>query len=92
MRMGDMELRYIVDVDGQLIGFDAEVVDASTLLERAGRNADRRIILVRAGERMAITPLQRIRLSEDEVLFFETSPAPKAWASLPIPRPTRLAA
>jgi hypothetical protein len=29
--------------------------------------------LVRAGERFAVQPRQLIRLSQDEVLFFETS-------------------
>lgn len=79
MRTGDIELRHIVDVDGQLIGIDADVVDASTLLVHAGRGPDRRVYLVRAGERTAVAPHERLRLSEREVLFFETVQAPVAW-------------
>lgn len=92
MRMGDIELRHIVDVDGQLIGIDAAFVDVSTLLRRAGRGLYRRVFMVRAGERTAISPQQRIRLSEGEVLFFETMPAPMAQALMPSPILTSLAA
>lgn len=65
--------RNIVDVDGQLLATDAEVIDAASLLSRANRPADRQLWLVRAGERFALQPRQRIRLSQDEVLFFESS-------------------
>ena len=92
MRMGDIELRHIVDVDGQLIGIDAGMVDASMLLRRAGRDPDRRVFLMRAGERTAIAPQQRIRLDEDQVLFFETMPAMVLQASGRAPFPVRLAA
>jgi hypothetical protein len=91
MRTGDIELRHIVDVDGRLIGIDADVVDASTLLRRAGSSMDRHVFLVRAGERTAVAPHERLRLSEREVLFFETVPTPLAWDDLP-PFPSRLAA
>ena len=92
MRMGDLELRHIVDVDGQLIGIDADVVDAGTLLRRTHRSADRRVFLIRAGERIAIGTHQHIRLDEDEVVFFETMPAPAAQAPSSRRAPTRLAA
>lgn len=91
MRTGDIELRHIVDVDGQLIGFDADVVDASTLLARAGHGPDRRVFLVRAGERTAVAPHERLRLSECEVLFFETVQSPVAWNAVS-PFSNRLAA
>ena len=65
--------RNIVDVDGQLLATDAEVIDATSLLSRANRPADRQLWLVRAGERFSLQPTQRIRLSQDEVLFFESS-------------------
>lgn len=74
MAAGIIEFRHIVDVDGQLIGIDAEVTDAATLLRRAGRSVDRRLVLVRIGERTALTAKDRIRLREDEVLFFESVP------------------
>lgn len=75
MNISNIELRHIVDVDGQLLGIDAEVVDSATLLARAKRPAGSKLWLVRAGERIAIGARQAIRLSEDAVLFFETAPA-----------------
>lgn len=65
--------RNIVDVDGQLLATDAELIDATSLLSRANRPSDRQLWLVRAGERFGIQPGQLIRLSQDEVLFFESS-------------------
>ena len=65
--------RNIVDVDGQLLATDAELIDAASLLSKANRPADRQLWLVRAGERFALQPRQLIRLSQDEVLFFESS-------------------
>lgn len=73
MAYWDIGLRHIVDVDGQLLAIDAEVIDTASLLARANRPADRQLWLVRAGERFAIPPRQLLRLSQDEVLFFETS-------------------
>jgi hypothetical protein len=72
MNVSNIELRYIVDVDGQLHGIDADVIDPAVLLSRAGRPLGCRLWLVRAGERVAIRAKQAIRLSKDEVLFFET--------------------
>lgn len=69
----DIGLRHIVDVDGQLLAIDAEVIDTASLLSRANRPTDRRLWLVRAGERFALRSKQLIRLSQDEVLFFESS-------------------
>ncbi|HYH70090.1 MAG TPA: hypothetical protein VEX16_02170 [Methyloceanibacter sp.] len=73
MTCWDIGLRHIVDVDGQLLAIDAEVIDTTSLLARANRPADRRLWLIRAGERFALQPKQLIRLSQDEVLFFESS-------------------
>lgn len=73
MGFSDIGLRHIVDVDGQLLGIDAEVIDTASLLARANRPADSHLWMVRAGERFAIQPKQLIRLSEDDVIFFETS-------------------
>jgi hypothetical protein len=75
MNISNIELRHIVDVDGQLLGIDADVVDTATLLTRAKRPAESQLWLVRAGERIAIEARQAIRLSEDAVLFFETASA-----------------
>lgn len=75
MNIKNIALRHIVDVDGQLLGIDAEVVDPATLLARANRPAGSQLWLVRAGERIAIGARQAIRLSEDAVLFFETASA-----------------
>lgn len=81
MNIANIDLRHIVDVDGQLLGIDAGVVDPATLLARAGRPAGSQLWLVRAGERIAIGARQAIRLSEDAVLFFETaSPDARRWS------------
>lgn len=73
MNIQNIELRHIVDVDGQLLGIDADVVDTATLLARANRPAGTPLWMVRAGERFAVQPRQAIRLSENDVLYFETS-------------------
>lgn len=75
MAYWDIGLNHIVDVDGQLLAIDAEAIDATTLLARAKRPADRQLWLVRAGERFPIQPRQVIPLSRDEVLFFESAHA-----------------
>lgn len=79
MNISSIELRHIVDVDGQLLGIDAEVIDTATLLTKAHRPAESQLWLVRAGERVAIECRQAIRLSQDDVLFFETSAMPARW-------------
>ena len=73
MGFSDIGLRHIVDVDGQLLGIDDEVIEAGSLLARANCPGDSRLWLVHAGERFPLEPRQLIRLSEDEVLFFESS-------------------
>jgi len=73
MALWDIGLRHIVDLDGQLLAIDAEVIDTSSLLAKANKPFDMSLWLVRAGERFAIQSRQLIRLSQDEVLFFETS-------------------
>ncbi|WCT72597.1 hypothetical protein PQ455_13260 [Sphingomonas naphthae] len=78
MGFSDIGLRHIVDVDGQLLGIDAGVIDTSALLARANRPSDRQLWVVRAGERFLLQSKQRIHLSEDEVLFFETT-AVNSW-------------
>ena len=72
MAYWDIELRHIVDVDGQLLAIDAEVIDTASLLAKANRPADRQLWMVRAGERFEVQPRQLLRLSQNEVLFFET--------------------
>lgn len=79
-------LRQIVDVDGQLLAIDAEVIDAASLLAKAKRPLDRQLSMVRAGERFLLQAKSLIRLHPDEVLFFESS---VAFASVV---PDRLAA
>lgn len=69
----DLGLQHIVDIDGQLLGIDAEVIDTTSLLARATLPADRQLWLVRAGERFQLAARQLVRLTKDEVLFFETS-------------------
>jgi hypothetical protein len=86
MAFWDMGFRHIVDVDGQLLSIDADVVDAASLLAKANRPADRSLWLVRAGERFLIQARQLVRLSQDEVLFFETAKVGDGWV------PARLAA
>mgnify|MGYP007063370375 CR=1 FL=1 len=72
MAYWDLGMKHIVDVDGQLLGIDAEVIDTTRLLEKANRPADSHLAMVRAGERILLQPRQLIRLSSDEVMFFET--------------------
>ena len=57
---------------GQLLAIDADVIDTTSLLAKANRPSDRPLWLVRAGERFLLQARQLIRLSQDEVLFFET--------------------
>ena len=72
MAYWDLGMKHIVDVDGQLLGIDAEVIDTTRLLEKANRPTNSHLAMVRAGERILLQPRQLIRLSSDEVLFFET--------------------
>ena len=73
MAYWDIGLRHIVDIDGQLLAIDAEVIDTASLLAKAHLPADRQLWLVRAGEYFALGAKQLLRLSQDEVLFFETA-------------------
>lgn len=73
MAYWDIGFSHIVDVDGQLLAIDADVIDTSSLLAKANRPVDRPVWLIRAGERFAVQPKQLLRLPQDEVLFFETS-------------------
>ena len=73
MAYWDIGLRHIVDVDGQLLAIDAEVIDTASLLAKANLPTDRQLWLVRAGEYFALDAKQLLRLSQDEVLFFETA-------------------
>lgn len=82
----DLGYRHIVDVDGQLLAIDADLIDVATLLKRADISPERQVWLVRAGERIPLEQRQSIRLSQDEVLFFETAEVWQAW------RPSQLAA
>lgn len=72
MAYWDLGMTHIVDVDGQLLAIDADVIDTTRLLEKANRPADSHLAMVRAGERILLQPRQLIRLPADEVLFFET--------------------
>jgi hypothetical protein len=65
-------MRHIVDVDGQLLAIDAELIDARSLLGRANRPSDFHLYQVRAGERFRVGPNQLITLSEKELLYFQT--------------------
>jgi hypothetical protein len=76
MALWDIGFRHIVDVDGQLLAIDADLVDPATLLAKANRPVDQPLWLVRAGERLLLQSRQMIRLTQDEVLFFETN----AWS------------
>lgn len=73
MAYWDIGLRHIVDVDGQLLAIDAEVIDTASLLAKANLPTDRQLWLVRAGEYFALGAKQLLRLSQNEVLFFETA-------------------
>lgn len=76
MAAGTIELRHIVDIDGQLIGVEPPIIDAESLMKRAGRAGDGRLVLVRGGRRTVLNGGDRISLREDEVLFFETHADP----------------
>ncbi|ATY30604.1 hypothetical protein [Sphingomonas psychrotolerans] len=73
MAYWDIGLHHIVDVDGQLLAIDAELIDTASLLAKANQPTDRTLWMVRAGERRPMDVKQLLRLSRDEVLFFETS-------------------
>lgn len=73
MAFWDIGFRNIVDVDGQLLAIDADLVDPATLLAKANRRVDQPLWLVRAGERFLFQARQMVRLTQDEVLFFETN-------------------
>jgi hypothetical protein len=73
MAYWDIGMNHIIDVDGQLLAIDAEVIDTRSLLAKANRPTDRQLWLVRAGERLPLQARQLIRLNKDEVLFFETT-------------------
>lgn len=75
MREWDFEMRQIVDVNRQLLAIDAEMVNAASLLQRAGRPVGRVAWLVRAGERCSLGLCQRTPLSGNEVLFFKSEAA-----------------
>ena len=72
MAYWDLGMKHIVDVDGQLLAIDADVIDTARLLEKARLPGDSQLVMLRAGERILLGPRQLIRLSKDEVLFFET--------------------
>jgi hypothetical protein len=74
----DIGLHHIVDIDGQLLAIDAEVIDTASLLAKANRPADRPLWLIRAGERFLLQAKQLVHLSHDEVLFFVTEEADHA--------------
>lgn len=86
MAFFDIGFRHIVDVDGQLLAIDAEVIDTTSLLAKANRPTDRQLWLVRAGERILLHARQLIRLTQDEVFFFESTHEGEAFM------PVRLAA
>jgi hypothetical protein len=60
MIFSDIGLRHIVDVDGQLLGIDAEMIDPTMLLKRANRPSDSSLWMIHAGERVAVYPDQLI--------------------------------
>lgn len=86
MALWDLGLRHIVDVDGQLLAIDADLIDPATLLAQANRSVEQPLWLVRAGERLLLQARQMIRLPQDEVLFFETVQVRQDW------QPVRFAA
>ena len=69
----DIGLSHVVDLDGQLLAIDAEVIDTGSLLGRLGLPPESELWQVRAGERFQVGPRQLLRLSKDEVLYFETA-------------------
>lgn len=82
MAFWDIGLKHIIDIDGQLLAIDAEIIDPASLLKRADLPTDRSLCLVRAGELFTLHPQRSVRLSRDEVLFFETRPAVQAETPL----------
>ena len=72
MAYWDLGMKHIVDVDGQLLAIDADVIDTARLLEKARLPRDSQLVMLRAGERILLGSRQLIRLTKDEVLFFET--------------------
>lgn len=73
MAFWDMGFRNIVDIDGQLLAIDVDLVEPAALLAKASQPTNQPLWLVRAGERILLQARQMIRLTQDEVLFFETN-------------------
>ena len=86
MRVGAASYRHIVDVDRQLHGMEQAFVDARALLALAGLDGGRRLLSIRGDLTVEVEPGRPVRLSEDEVAFFRSVPAPASFA------PFRLAA
>lgn len=82
MACSELCFRHIIDLDGQLAGIEEAVIDAASLLVQAGRKAGAPLYLIKAGSRTLIGPQDLVRLSEEEVLFFETCAAP-VWQPIP---------
>lgn len=65
------QLRHIVDIDGQLVGFAAERVTPTEMLLRVGRTG-RSVFRLVGGIEIPLTGEEPVRLSEDQVGFFVT--------------------
>ncbi len=73
-----LELSHIVDVDGRLIGLDAKVVTAAVLLERAGLcRESMELSLILEEKPIALSPNDRVLLSEAELLYFTSRERPR---------------
>lgn len=80
MAYWDIGFRHIIDVDGQLLAIDAEVIDTASLLAKAKRPTDCAVWMVQAGERFLLQARQLVRLSRENVIFFETSKQSQDWS------------
>lgn len=73
MGLWDVGLAHLVDLDGQLLAIDAEVIETTSLLRRAQKAGGERLWLVHNGKRYPLHSKQLIRLAREEVVFLETS-------------------
>lgn len=46
MAYWDLGMKHIVDVDGQLLAIDADVIDTTRLLEKANRPTDSHLAMI----------------------------------------------
>jgi hypothetical protein len=84
MGLWDVGMADIVDLDGQLLAIDAEVIETTSLLQRARKAGGEWLWLVHDGERMPLHSRQLIRLARDKVVFPRNQVTPSSVQLKPL--------